>query len=253
MKIPSLWFVVPAHGRYNLTAICLRQLRRTCDLLEADGVRATAVVIADDENLDTAHELGFATVERNNDYLSRKFNDGMQLACDRRHNPHPADYVVPLGSDDWVDHNIFLDLPKPNVLVGFQQLAIVREDGRELVTRHINTLGGVGIRIIPRWLIEPFGYRPGDEDRKRACDTSILMNLRQHHSGRMKVFHYHYHNHQIVDWKSPAEQLNSYESLTGFKGLVSDDPFEVLADTYPRVALEEMRAHYGLVREEVAA
>ena len=27
----SLWFVVPAHGRLELAAICLRQLRRTCD------------------------------------------------------------------------------------------------------------------------------------------------------------------------------------------------------------------------------
>jgi hypothetical protein len=248
----SLWFIVPAHGRHQLTSICLRQLRRTCDNLIDEGVNATAVVIADDDNLATAHELGFGTIERDNTYLSRKFNDGMQLACDRTHNPRPADYVVPLGSDDWVDHKIFLDLPKPNVMVGFQRLAIVREDGRELVARHINTLGGAGIRIIPRWLIKPFGYRPGDEDRKRACDTSILMNLRQHHGDRMRVFHYHYHNHQIVDWKSPDEQLSTYESLAGFKGFVSDDPFAVLADTYPAVALDEMRAHYG-VREEVAA
>jgi hypothetical protein len=38
----SLWFICPAHGRAKLTAICLRQLRRTCDALAADGVAATA-------------------------------------------------------------------------------------------------------------------------------------------------------------------------------------------------------------------
>ena len=53
----SLWFCVPAHGRYELTRICLEQLRRTCDALPYE---ATAVVIADDENLHTAYELGFA-------------------------------------------------------------------------------------------------------------------------------------------------------------------------------------------------
>lgn len=50
----SLWFIVPAHGRAQLARICLGQLRRTCDALNAEGIAATAVVIADDENLDTA-------------------------------------------------------------------------------------------------------------------------------------------------------------------------------------------------------
>lgn len=27
----GLWFVVPVHGRLQLAAICLQQLRRTCD------------------------------------------------------------------------------------------------------------------------------------------------------------------------------------------------------------------------------
>jgi hypothetical protein len=31
------------------------------------------------------------------------------------------------------------------------------------------------------------------------------------------------------------------------------DPFEQLADVYPAEALEEMAAHYGRVREPVAA
>jgi hypothetical protein len=127
----------------------------------------------------------------------------------------------------------------------------VREDGSELTTRHINSPGGSGIRIIPRFLLEPFGFRPADEDRKRACDTSILVNLQEHHGGNMRVFHYHYHNHQIVDWKSPTEQLNAYTELSIFKGFTEGDPFEALAGTYPEEALSEMRAHYG-VREEVA-
>jgi hypothetical protein len=209
----ALWFVIPAHGRLRLTRICLSQLRRTCDALEADGVRASAVVVACDENLDTARELGFATVERNNAYLSRRFNDGIQLALDPRHNPFPADYVVPCGSDDWVDHRLFLDLPPDDTMVGFQRLAVVREDGRELTVRQLNYPGGAGIRIYPAALMEPLGYRPADEDRKRACDTSILVNVARHHGDDMKVVHHHLHDHQLVDWKSPSEQLNSYGQL----------------------------------------
>jgi hypothetical protein len=138
--MPSLWFVVPARGRLQLARICLSQLRRTCDALELEGVRASAVVVADDENLDTARELGFAIVERDNRFTSRKFNDGIQLACDPQFNPYPVDYVVPLGSDDWVDWRLFHNLPAPNTMVGFQRMSFVREDGRELTVRHIRRL-----------------------------------------------------------------------------------------------------------------
>jgi hypothetical protein len=252
--VTGLWFCVPVYGRVRLTGICLRQLRRTCDSLTENGVHASAVIVGDDTNLDTAHDLGFATVERDNRYLSRKFNDGIQLACDHRYNPRPADYVVPLGSDDWVDWQIFLDLPPQNTLVGFQRLAVVREDGQEITTRHLNYTGGSGIRIIPRKLLEPFGFRPADEDRQRACDTSILSNLRRHHTGQMHVMHYHYHDHQIVDWKSPAEQLNSYADLKAHRSTApASDPFDVLAGAYPADSLEEMQAHYATQREMVAA
>lgn len=244
--MPSLWFCVPAHGRLRLTQICLRQLRRTCDALEAEGINATAVVVADDENLDTAREVGFATVERNNDYLSRRFNDGIQLALDKRHNRHPADYVVPFGSDDWADHRLFLDLPPANTMYGFQRLSIVREDGRELTARHLTNDGGSGIRIYPRALMEPLAFRPADEDRKRACDTSILTNLRAYWTGQMRVMHVHLHDFQIVDWKSPTEQLNSYDTLAAvFRAAVTADPFDALADWYPLEALDEMRELYA--------
>src|SRR5262245_12518868 len=97
----TLWFVCPAHGRPDLTRVCLTQLRRTCDELARHEIEATCVVVADDDNLRTAESLGFATVERNNRFLARKFNDGIQLACDPDVNSRPADYAVPVGSDDW--------------------------------------------------------------------------------------------------------------------------------------------------------
>jgi hypothetical protein len=251
--MPSLWFCVPAHGRAALTRICLTQLRRTCDALEREGIAATAVVVADDQNLTTAHHLGFATVERENTYLARKFNDGIQLACDPRYNPRPADFVVPFGSDDWADHRIFFALPAPNEMVGFQRLAVVREDGLELTTRHLGYSGGSGIRIYPRELMAGLSYRPADEDLKRACDTSILTNLRLHHGDNMKVMHYHLHDYQIVDWKSPSEQMNSYDTLGVHQATASGDPFVTLADVYPAEALADMRQHYASVRERVAA
>jgi hypothetical protein len=244
----SLAFIVPVHERLALADICLRQLRRTCDALKDAGVRASAVVISDRATLDTLDPLalGFAIVERDNQFLSRRFNDGIQLACDPKFNPNPVDYVVPFGSDDWADHRLFLEpLPKDYEVQGFQHMSFVSEDGTEISSTFLNYEGGSGIRIIPHVLVAPLGYRPADEDRPRGCDTSILRNLRRYHGDRMKVKHMHIHERQIVDWKSPSAQLNSYRDVTAIRhSQTSDDPFTVLAEFYPAEALDEMQRHY---------
>ena len=51
----------------------------------------------------TSVDLRFGWVIRDNQFTSRRFNDGIQLATDPKFNPAPADYVVPFGSDDWAD------------------------------------------------------------------------------------------------------------------------------------------------------
>jgi hypothetical protein len=316
---PSLCFVVPAHGRLELAAICLRQLRRTCDALVEHGISATAVVVGDDGNLETAESLDFGAVRRDNEFLSAKFNDGIQAALDpqlenppmgggeyevidwRRFRGHeqgsrftakltpaaegraiergnirlisrdpitfdaatyipprgwvdrPADYVIPCGSDDWIDHRILTDLPPPDTIVGFQSISFVREDGAEIMSRFLDYLGGAGIRIYPRQLMEPLGYRPADEDRERACDTSIFVNLRRHHGDAMRVEHRHLHDRQIVDWKSRGQQLNSFDEITARhrRGTNMPDPFSALAGVFPDEALREMKAYYVNQQEEV--
>ncbi len=253
----TLWFVVPAHGRIGLSKICLRHLRRTCDALLERDVKATAVIVSDADTLDVLKvgELGFGWVIRDNQFTSRRFNDGIQLATDPKFNPAPADFVVPFGSDDWADYRLFAEpLPKRNQIFGFQRMAFVREDGCEIAKTFLNYTGGSGIRIIPRELVASLDYRPADEDRERGCDTSILTNIRRLHGSNLEVRDgWHLHDYQIVDWKSRDEQLNPYENVTALrKSSVETDPFAALAPHYDADALEEMRAYYGL-RVEVAA
>jgi hypothetical protein len=246
-RVKRLCFVVPVHQRLKLASICLRQLQRTCDALREDGVEANAVVVSDSISLMELDvlSLGFGWVIRENDYTSAKFNDGIQLATDPRYNPMPADYVVPCGSDDWLDHRLFTEpLPGPNQIFGFQHVSFVREDGREICSPRIGYAGGAGIRIIPRALLEPVGYRPADEDRMRGVDTSILANIRNANP-TLEVRHWHLHTRQIVDWKTPNVQLNSYSEVTAIHGAGSPaDPFVELADFYPAEALDEMRSYY---------
>lgn len=251
--MPSLCFCMPAFGRIELARICLTQLRRSCDALVADGIHASATVVGNDENLSTAAELGFATIPRDNQFVSRKFNDAIQYALDPDLISRPFTHVVPIGSDDWVDHRLFLDLPGGDTMVGFRNISFVREDGAEINTTYLDNPGGSGIRIYPAALMAPLGYRPADEDRPRGCDTSILVNLQHEWGDRLRVEHRHLHDFQIVDWKTEGEQLNTYDEIARRRRrTVVGDPFETLSGVYPDVALEEMRAHYAQTRQLVA-
>ena len=141
-------------------------------------------MVADDENLDTAAELGFATVERDNRFLARKYNDGIQLACDPAVNPgrptSPSRSAPTTGSTTASCHS----LPPADAVLGFRHVSFVSGDGSELTETRLAYEGGVGIRVYPRQLLEASGYRPADEDRKRACDTSILYNTRRNYRER---------------------------------------------------------------------
>ena len=70
-------------------------------------------------------------------------------------------------------------LPPSDTVLCFQWAAFVNEDGTQLAETRLGYLGGVGVRVYPRQLLEPTGYRPADEDRTRNCDFSILHNTRQ--------------------------------------------------------------------------
>jgi hypothetical protein len=218
-------------------------LRRTCDALKTEGIEATAVVIGDDENLRTARELGFGTSVQGNEFLGRKFNDGYQLACDPEFNPRPADYVMPYGTDDWVDHRILLDLPPPDTILAFNTICMVREDGQEMTARHLDNQGGVGLRVYPRHLIAKAGFRPADEDRNSGCDTSTLHNIKSFTSP--KITYGQIDPRQIVDWKSETTQVTPYAAMR-FRRVVQSwsDPFDALTGLYPEKALAEMQVLY---------
>ncbi len=249
--MPTLWFVCPVYGRQQLAQICLRQLRRTCDALAENGIEATAVVIGDDDNLACARSLGFGTVTRDNHFVSRKFNDGIQFACDPSVNPRPADFVMLIGSDDWVDWHIIQPeiLPEPDEVVGFQHISFVREDGLELQKTFLNVSGGCGMRIYPRQAFAKLGYRPAEEDLYRGCDTSILTRVRISNPN-FKVMHVEIDPRQIVDFKTPGVvQLNTYGEVMRRHQRNSEPgtPFDELAGFYPAEALDDMQAHYERV------
>ena len=250
--MPSLWFVVPAHGRVALSRICLTQLRNTCDQLAVFGIDASAVVVADDENLDTAACLGFWGYEQSNDFLGRKFNDGYELAARQG-----VDYVVPLGSDDWIHPDLIAgaDLPKDRIRCA-RRLVMVEESGVWYMRLKIAYEGGIGMRITPTELLSPVGYRPCGEDRKRAIDTHTLRALMTAHRDKPQLLEYFDldHDWQIVDFKTPGGNLNTWAMCKPHMvDMPEGDPWPHLAKYYPATSVVEMRAFYEAAHSALPA
>jgi hypothetical protein len=238
----SLWFVVPAKGRYDVTRVCLRQLARTCAQLADMGLRASAVVVADDRNLATAEELGFGTVERGNEPLGRKWNDGYELA-----GKAGVDYVIPIGTDDWITAEfVAAKLPAENEIRCARLSSVVSEDGKKLARLNIPYDGGDGVRVFDTRLLKPLGYRPIEEDRPRAIDTSMLQRISQ--ACAVKLVYFDVSPFQIVDWKSRDGQLNSYQGCLTYKAGGEINPWRALKPHYPAAALNEMRDLYPEVK-----
>ena len=237
--MPSLWLIIPAFERYDVTSIAFPQLRWALDsLFQRHGIDGQAVVVADDDNLDIANSYGFATLERLNGPLGRKWNDGYEFAASCG-----ADYLVPCGTDDWIDPDYLAQLPEANQIRASRESSVVNEDGTRLATIRIGYEGGDGIRIIPVGLLEACGYRPAQDHKRRAIDTSVWMTLNQ---TERYSFVYADDPLSIVEFKSSTNQLNTYDSCAGgFPSVVHDDPWAVLGGRYPGVFVRAAQAMYA--------
>lgn len=242
MRPVRLAFVAPAHKRFDLARVCLRQLRRTCDELEREGVFATAVVISDDANLVTAKRLDFATIKRDNSHLGARWNDGFEFAA-RYLGCH---YVVPFGTDDWVDHRLIsahLGRMRHGQVVGAHRLCtLVNERGTRMARLRIPYEGGDGIRIIPTKLLRHLHYRPAEEMRDRAIDTSIWRSLT---GNRLRYDYFDIDPLQIVEFKSPDTQLNAYGGSLVYCESQGPMRWKAISERYGREGVAEVRDLYA--------
>lgn len=237
-----LAFVVPAYARFDLARVCLRQLRRTCDELEENDIYATAVVIADDENLLTARRLDFATVKRDNSRLGYRWNDGFEFSA----RYLGCQYVVPFGTDDWVDYRLIvshLGRMRYGQVIGAHRLCtIVNERGTRMAKLNIPYDGGDGIRIIPTKIMRDLRYRPADDQRGRAIDASIWKSLTGH---RIRYDYFDTDPLQIIEFKSPDTQLNAYDSSLIYAGSKGPVAWRQITKRYGSEAVAEIRDLYA--------
>ena len=247
-----LCLVTPAWRRYAVTRLCLAQRRHLVEVLAGRGLEATVLVIANDDNLDIAAEQGFETLERSNDMLGRKFNDGIETAF----TVLAADYVAVVGSDDWIHPDMFDRLPAEEIgdpemigdVVAWTPGAPEAVSGREIAMvdmiggrlRRCRGRGPFGVIpwVFPRPALEPCGFRPARDDLHRGIDGSMAAGL----GGPVEWVFHDPHDLCRVDFKSDVN-LNSYAAITGAIGYGPEetDPWALLATRYPQPLVDEAR------------
>lgn len=229
----SVWFVTPAFQRFEITAICLEQRQQVIEQMAKWGHEAYQVVVADDDNLDTAQALGFSTVRTSNDWLGRKFNDGIEYALQ-----HGATWVVPIGSDSWIDPWYFRELPPelPRVVRTSQLYAPVERD-RLALLRVGGDKNPAGPHMFHRDLLAKRHGRPMPDQIKRNTDSHTLKALRPFSWQQQDV-----HPLQYIGFRVPP-YITEYEALWQRWGITEEDhPWDALRRHYDHALVERAQA-----------
>lgn len=243
-------FVIPAHGRPSVSRLAFAGIRWALDELQADGIDAGALVIADDENLALADGCGFETFEAPNVPLGAKWNSGHERAC-----LDGADFVVVCGSDDWVHPDLIRaylaiaddasEIRAP--IMCTRRSLVISPDGREGAAITVGYHGGDGIRMIPRRTLEPVGFRPTIDERDRAIDggmtvrfAAVGVNVAWLYADMPATV--------IVEFKSDSN-ITTYDRFAGCQHdpEIIREPLELLADIYPEDLVEQAHAFYSAV------
>lgn len=237
----SICVLSAAWRRFDVTRLALAQRQRLCEELAARGIKAHSLVVADDENLEIAAEYGCETVEAPNMPLGAKCNTGL------RHAAAQADYVVWIGSDDWIHPDVFdplLQEQNPDRLpihVGSTVAVVDLTRGR---LQHIRTQSDFGA---PPWILDSRLLHTTKHDRpikpwlKRGLDGALVRGIRLNRRPFEFVWH-DPHDFRCVDFKT---DLN----LTPFAGVAKhlgygpeQDAWEPLEQWYPPDLVEQARA-----------
>lgn len=227
----TLWFVTPAFRRYELSAVCFDQRLRVMAELEREGIAARCVVIADDENLDLARERGFEIVEQDNEWLGRRFNDGIEYAF-----RHGASRVIPIGSDSWIDPAYFLPMaPRHRAMTS--GLYCVVESAR-LGEINVRDIKGAGPYVLDRSLMRMTHYRPAKDEITHGVDSSTIAGIGL---GRIRWTWRDLHPFQYVGFRG-TPHISSYDGLMSKWGVREhDDPWAILARHYPLDLVERAK------------
>ena len=200
----SLCFITPVWQRYELTEIVLKSRKKVCDELKDHGISASSVIIGDDDNIDIARSLGFAVVERDNEFLPRKFNDGYEYAFSAG-----FDYCYPVGSDSILTADQFINNLDSSEPIASHYYCMIHQSGTERIDVAIKVPGGIGPLIIPVAMLAQFP-RPIQEDMRRGCDNAARQTIL---TAGIQILTREEHQWEHVAFQSGVTQITDYERI----------------------------------------
>jgi hypothetical protein len=238
-----------AWRRFDVTRLALAQRESLGVELAARGIRMRSLVVADDENLDIAAEYGCDTLEIPNWPLGAKCNAGLLAAAE------DADYVVWIGSDDWIHPDAFdplLVMQNPDRLpihVGSVVAVVDLIGGRMRRIRSSSPYGA------PPWIIDARliratqrrHERPIKPLLKRGLDGALVRGLRLNRLP-FEFISFDPHDFRCVDFKSDVN-LTPYGGVTKHLGFGEEhDPWGALRDWYPADLVTRAQALHETMR-----
>lgn len=203
----SVCIASAAWGRFDVTRMVLKQRQRLCAELSSRGIAASMLIAADDANLDIAHEFGATMLEAPNQPLAGKCNLMLRGAAAM------ADWVVWIGSDDWIHPDVFDPLGRPVSVVRGRRSVVVDMATGEL--RRVHSPSGVPWLLDSR-LIRGKSWDPIRPHLNRGMDGALIQGLRR--MNRTVAFEDHDpHEFRCVDFKT-RDNLSPYEGLAATRG-----------------------------------
>lgn len=238
-----LYFVTPAYQRLALSEVCFDQWKQVSAALAVHDVELRVVVIADDENLELARAAGFDTVEQDNDWLGRRFNDGIEYAC-----RNGADWVAPIGSDTWISPDYLFPLPGIRTSRRARQAMVVTQTRMaELYVTNV----GVGPFMYHRSQLRAAGFRPATDKLSRGVDTSTMLGIGATREIRWRDRDVSPFQH--IGFRG-TPHLTKYSRLYAAFGVREFyQPWEMLTEHYPLELVERARLALGGTSSQVAA
>lgn len=230
--MPSVCILSAAWRRFDVTRLALRQRQQLCVELAARGIRAHSLIVADDENLDIAREYGCEAIEAPNEPLGSKCNIGL------KHAAAGADYVMWIGSDDWIHADAFDPLLEERDTAGLLPIhvgttvAVV-----ELRSGRLQIVEGATYGA-PPWIIDSRLLQATKHDRpikpwlKRGLDGALVRGIRLCRRP-FEFVSYSPHDFRCVDFKSDVN-LTPFAGVAKHMGVGPEvDAWEALAAWYP--------------------
>jgi hypothetical protein len=232
--VTSVCIASAAWRRFPVTRLALTQRQRLIGELAARGVQATTLIAADDENLNIASEFGCETLEIDNLPLAKKCNAMLRRAAEM------ADYVVWIGSDDWLHADLFdpiretgRDSNAPMPIFSGRSVAVVNLETGNLRVIEAQSRYGCVPWIIDSRLLQPTRHEPIRPDLNRGLDGALIRGVRLSRRP-FEVLIDEPHPFRCVDFKT-LDNITPYSGVTKHLG-VGDETvaWDTLARWYPQ-------------------